>query len=384
MSRIKIDKVVERKLYAESMGRCMNPECQVELFINDGDMIEKAHIEAYCDTKDNAFDNLVILCPNCHTNYDKNHLFTETQIREWKRIRQEESERFFSKRFSSFNELKKEVVPLLLENKSYFENYYLTGQKKLWDKFEGRILVNNHKLKNLFENNLGVFQRHSNASYSNQKCIQDFISHVNEFEATRLEEEKHRQVLFPEKINSMFGIEPIDDSLLPCTETLEMFIGKLIIEGNFDHISIGNKNPYIQFKEDGEPTRVYLNDTPRLRQLYSDYKCPIMRKVRLESLNFVLGRIKAKGLRYEFVQEDNLREVLIKNHKVVFVYEYCLGKAALMALMPDENSIIVNLHNWNEVSCIAQDGYEQATLMNVTLMKMTEFYAFIDGLKNAK
>lgn len=49
MSRIKIDKVVERKLYAESMGRCMNPECQVELFINDGDMIEKAHIEAYCD-----------------------------------------------------------------------------------------------------------------------------------------------------------------------------------------------------------------------------------------------------------------------------------------------------------------------------------------------
>lgn len=163
-------------------------------------------------------------------------MFTETQIREWKRIRQEESERFFSKRFSSFNELKKEVVPLLLENKSYFENYYLTGQKKLWDKFEGRILVNNHKLKNLFENNLRVFQRHSNASYSNQKCIQDFISHVNEFEATRLEEEKHRQVLFPEKINSMFGIEPIDDSLLPCTETLEMFIGKLILEGSFDHI----------------------------------------------------------------------------------------------------------------------------------------------------
>ena len=384
MSRIKIDKVVERKLYAESMGRCMNPECQVELFINDGDLIEKAHIEAYWDTKDNAFVNLVILCPNCHTNYDKNHLFTETQIREWKRIRQEESERFFSKRFSSFNELKKEVVPLLLENKSYFENYYLTGQKKLWDKFEGRILVNNHKLKNLFENNLGVFQRHSNASYSNQKCIQDFISHVNEFEATRLEEEKHRQVLFPEKINSMFGIEPIDDSLLPCTETLEMFIGKLILEGSFDHISIGNKNPYIQFNEEGVPTRVYLNDTPRLRQLYSDYKCPIMRKVRLESLNFALGRIKAKGLRYEFIQEDNLREILIKNQKVVFVYEYCLSKAALIELMPDENSIIVNLHNWNEVSCIAQDGYEQAALMNVTLMKMTEFYAFIDGLKNAR
>ena len=45
MSRIKIDKVVERRLYAESMGRCMNPECRVELFINDGDMIEKAQLK---------------------------------------------------------------------------------------------------------------------------------------------------------------------------------------------------------------------------------------------------------------------------------------------------------------------------------------------------
>ena len=51
MSRIKIDKVVERKLYAESMGRYMNLECQVELFINDGDMIEKAHTVSLPSTK---------------------------------------------------------------------------------------------------------------------------------------------------------------------------------------------------------------------------------------------------------------------------------------------------------------------------------------------
>ena len=74
---------------------------------------------------------------------------------------------------------------------------------------------------------------------------------------------------------------------------------------------------------------------------------------------------------------------MIKNHKVVFVYEYCLGKAALMDLMPDEDSIIVNLHNWNEVCCIAPDGYQQAALMNVRLLTTTEFYNFLDGLKNA-
>ncbi len=54
MSRIKIETNVERMLYSEAMGRCMNPACQEELFINDGDIMEKAHIEAYCSTQDTA------------------------------------------------------------------------------------------------------------------------------------------------------------------------------------------------------------------------------------------------------------------------------------------------------------------------------------------
>lgn len=32
MARKSIPIDVERKLYAESMGRCMNPDCQAELF----------------------------------------------------------------------------------------------------------------------------------------------------------------------------------------------------------------------------------------------------------------------------------------------------------------------------------------------------------------
>lgn len=44
MSRDKIDVHVERMLYSEAMGRCMNPECHEELFINDGDIMERAHV----------------------------------------------------------------------------------------------------------------------------------------------------------------------------------------------------------------------------------------------------------------------------------------------------------------------------------------------------
>mgnify|MGYP000458902380 CR=1 FL=1 len=36
-----IDEAIKRKLYAESMGRCMNPSCQRELFCKNGDIIER-------------------------------------------------------------------------------------------------------------------------------------------------------------------------------------------------------------------------------------------------------------------------------------------------------------------------------------------------------
>lgn len=82
MSRENIDENTKRRLYAESMGRCMNPDCQIELFKEKGDIIEKAHIVPYCETADNAYENLVVLCPNCHTDFDKNHAFTPEQVKE--------------------------------------------------------------------------------------------------------------------------------------------------------------------------------------------------------------------------------------------------------------------------------------------------------------
>lgn len=61
MNRKKINENVKRKLYAESMGRCMNPHCQKELFRINGDIIEKAHIYPYCKTADNYIYILHIL-----------------------------------------------------------------------------------------------------------------------------------------------------------------------------------------------------------------------------------------------------------------------------------------------------------------------------------
>lgn len=113
MNRKKINENVKRKLYAESMGRCMNPHCQKELFRINGDIIEKAHIYPYCKTADNSFENLVVLCSDCHTDYDQNAAFTPEEVLKWKEIRKQELDDFFCKKFNSFDELKKEVFPLL-------------------------------------------------------------------------------------------------------------------------------------------------------------------------------------------------------------------------------------------------------------------------------
>lgn len=382
MNREKISENVKRMLYAESMGRCMNPNCQRELFGSSVDIGEKAHIIPYCETADNSFENLIILCPNCHKDFDKNSLFSPEEVKTWKQIRKEELDRLFSKKYATFDNLKEEVTPLLLENKTIYEKYYLGDKKELWDKFEAKVLINNRKLKKLFGQNLDLIQRHTDKSYSNLEYIYSFMLHVEEFESTRLDQEKNRQVLFPTEINSMFGIAPVHEFMLPSTESLEKLITELSKQEKFESIVIGNDSPYIQMKEDGKSSKVFLDDTPRLRQLYFDYNCFKSTKVRLGSLNYALKYMNNKKISFNFLSYNNLREVSVNGVKIIFVYEYCLSKVALQQLAPEEYSIIVNLHNWNGAGCISKQAYELSDEMNVTLFTMENFYVYINKIKH--
>ena len=381
MCRESISENVKRRMYAESMGKCMNPTCTVDLFEGGGDIIEKAHIVPYCKTADNSFENLVVLCPNCHTKFDKLHLYTPEEVKSWKRIRQEEVQRFFSKKYDTFDELRTAVAPLLLENQTVYKNYYLEDSKELWDKFEVKVLINNKKLKLLLEKNRDLIQQHSTPLYSNLSLVNDFLLHIDEFEATRCDSEKHRKVLFPPEINSMFGIAPVRESMIPSTESLEALVTKLIAENKFEFIVLDEDNPYFRFIEDGRSKIVYLDDTPRLRQLYCDYNCFKRTGVRLSSLAFVLKYLNNRHVYYNFVKINNFREIVINGVKIVFVYEYCLSKAGLLQLAPDENSIVVNLHRWNSTGCISTEAYELAKNLNVKLFTQDQFFANVRDIK---
>ncbi len=381
MARKAIPIDVERKLCAESMGRCMNPDCQAELFRKKGNVIEKAHITPYCKTADNDYENLVILCPTCHTDFDKNDAFDPEQVKQWKQMRRAELEKLFGKKYTTFEELQRQIVPILSENKSIYENYYLGDQKELWDAFEGKVLANNRKLKTLLENNLGLIQRHREKGYSNLELVQKLFLHIEEFEETRGNHERIRQVLFPVEINSMFGISPVNGHFLPMTEALEMLIKKLKVEDKFVTAVLGVQKPYIQIFENEQYVKVFLDDTPRLRQLYYNYDCFKSAVVRLDSLNFALNFMRSRRVGYTFAQEDNFREILINGTKMIFVYKYCLSEADLKQMLPDENTVIVNLHKWNGDSCISQKAHEFAGKINVTLLTTEDFYAYINGLR---
>ncbi len=371
---------VKRRLYAESMGRCMNPACQKELFGYKGDLIEKAHIDPYCKTADNSFENLVVLCPNCHTDFDKNNAFSPEEILNWKKIRQSELAQFFAKQFNSFADLANIVVPILQENKTIYEKYYLGNNKTLWNKFEPVILANNNKLRSLLQANLNLFQSHKQKEYSNQELILCFLTHIAEFEMSRLDNEKNRQIFFPEAINSIFGISPLKKSLMTMTESIEDLITKLNNAKILHSISIGNDDPKIFIIDNSQIKPLYLDDEPRLRQLFFEYNCFKQNKIRFQSLNYALKFIASQNIRYDFLQYNNLHEIIIKGTKIIFVYEYCFSQMNLIQLCPEPKSIIVNLHNWNGDSCISSEAYSYSKQLDVHLLTMPQFYDFIRSI----
>lgn len=143
---------------------------------------------------------------------------------------------------------------------------------------------------------------------------------------------------------------------------------------------MGIERPYIQIREQ-ESIKVFLEDTPRLRQLYYDYNCFRRTGVRLDSLNFALKYLNSRNINYNFFDESNLREISIQGKKLIFVYKYCLSESDIRQLSPDENAVIINLHNWNGKSSISGSAYEIATTMKVELLTMNDFYGYINKFR---
>ena len=132
---------VQRKLWAGSGGYCGNPGCHCELlpFFESGKISridEMAHVIGHKEygprgddelplSDRDEFENLILLCPTCHTTIDKNpELFPKETILQWKKNHQESIKNLFDvPKFSSREEACQYLKPLLAENKYIFDTF---------------------------------------------------------------------------------------------------------------------------------------------------------------------------------------------------------------------------------------------------------------------
>lgn len=69
-----IPRPLEREVLVEAGHRCAIPTCRSV-------PVEIAHIVPWNKVKEHTFDNLIALCPTCHTRYDKGDIDRQSMLR---------------------------------------------------------------------------------------------------------------------------------------------------------------------------------------------------------------------------------------------------------------------------------------------------------------
>lgn len=172
------------RLFADSAGYCQNPACAQQLFVEtakDGPIhfAEMAHIFAASDdgprgtaelteAERGSYDNLILLCANCHTIIDKApDDYPDPMIKQWKRDRAERLDELFGvKAHMSRGEVRAAIEPLLTANKVTFETYGPNSDAKfdlessvpdIWHrKMLGSIIPNNKRVLAILDKNRGL------------------------------------------------------------------------------------------------------------------------------------------------------------------------------------------------------------------------------------
>ena len=83
------------------------------------------------------------------------------------------------------------------------------------------------------------------------------------------------------------------------------------------------------------------------------------------------------NISYNFIDESTFRKITIGRKEIEFIYTYTLSKHELIEMAPKNNSIIVNLHNWNGALSISKEAEEYAQTLGVKLLTLEDFYGYI-------
>jgi hypothetical protein len=197
------------RLFADSAGYCQNPACTRQLFVQtaEGDAVhfaEMAHIFAasddgpranadLCEEERGAYENLILLCANCHTVIDKApDDYPDSLIRQWKRDRADHLAALFgAAHLPSRTEVRQAIEPLMTANEVALDTYGPSTDAQfdpesdapeIWRrKMLGVIIPNNKRIAAFLDKN----RDHMVAE--EPKTLEEFRQHIDDLIARHLE-----------------------------------------------------------------------------------------------------------------------------------------------------------------------------------------------------
>lgn len=212
------------KLFANSGGYCQNPECNENLFKTFKEkeihIAEIAHIISVnkgarkttklTPAEKGSYENLILLCPNCHTTIDKaEDDFPAKLILKWKSEHNSKLDKVFGiRKYKNRIETRKQLEHIFLENKMIFETYGPNTEERfnpestmpiLWiKKIREFIIPNNRKILNIIESNYELL------FYNEKLVFEHFKNHLHDFEAKHIYNEESNRIQFPIKITELY------------------------------------------------------------------------------------------------------------------------------------------------------------------------------------
>ena len=352
----------------------------MELIQGKSNFGEMAHIVPNEEGGKVTADNLILVCRNCHKEIDDNRTRnTADSLRKLKSDRDNAIKQEFSLRYTSFEDLRLQLEPIFKRNGAIFASYgpesngqNHTSRRELWLRNEFKLVANNRKLAIILDRNRGLLHP------QNHDIVDDFISHVNEFETTREVRTAQRINLFPTDLLSIFGFKQslyIDPH--PMVNPIQNLMSLLVSEGRFIDLQLIPEQ-ILFYRENDNEIALDLTDLPRVRQILWTEKVyqPKRTELRFEDLIFFLNWLRTNDIPYKFGNITDLTCITLNNRfQVMLFYEYCLSVESLYGIEPADSLLAVNLHGWNG-GPYSDQAFEYAKTLNMKLFNQNGFFAY--------
>lgn len=224
-----IPSATKLRLFADASGHCQNPECLDALFPSEmgGDkhIAEMAHVIPHGDAGPrheerpaenfdvDAFENLILLCPTCHTKVDKDpQAYPRNVLLDWKanhlaRLALEQGIKAYGDR----EQARAAIADILAENRAIWEQFAPeqglkfeydpeAGAAVAWDQRVRSVILPNHfRALAIIKANLGL------ATEDERRAFAEYREHVRGLSERHVCGIPGRAIRFPSSMEDMFA-----------------------------------------------------------------------------------------------------------------------------------------------------------------------------------